>query len=103
MAESEPRKPRETTEELERSVGAKETRRLSARRERDRSLLFGLSVFGIVGWSVVVPTLIGIAAGIWIDAKWPGRFSWTLMLLFGGLILGCMNAWYWVSHISKNE
>jgi ATP synthase protein I len=50
-----------------------------------------------VGWSVVIPTLLGVAAGVWIDGRWPGRFSWTLMLLLGGLLLGCWNAWYWVS------
>lgn len=92
-----------TPSELEKTIGAKEARRITARRERDHSLLFGLSIFGIVGWSVVIPTLIGVALGIWIDGRWPGRFSWTLMLLFGGLICGCLNAWYWVSHVSKND
>jgi ATP synthase protein I len=89
--------------EMGKTIAAKEARRISALKERDHSLLFGLSIFGIVGWSVVIPTLIGVAMGIWIDGRWPGRFSWTLMLLFGGLILGCLNAWYWVSHVSKNE
>jgi ATP synthase protein I len=96
----------ERTEEpagMEKTIAEKESRRISARKERDHSLLFGLSIFGIVGWSVVIPTLTGVALGIWIDGRWPGRFSWTLMLLFGGLMCGCLNAWYWVSHVSKNE
>ncbi len=93
----------EASGEMEKTIAAKEERRITARREKDRSLLFGLTIFGIVGWSVVIPTLIGIALGIWLDNRWPGRFSWTLMLLFGGLILGCLNAWYWVSHVSKND
>jgi len=58
---------------------------------------FGLGASGIVGWSVAIPTLIGVALGVWIDSKWPGRFSWTLMLLVAGVILGCLNAWYWVT------
>ncbi len=89
--------------EIGKTIAAKEARRITARKEKDHSLLFGLSIFGIVGWSVVVPTLIGIALGIWLDSRWPSRFSWTLMLLFGGLILGCLNAWYWVSHVSKSD
>jgi len=93
----------EASGEMEKTIAAKEERRITARREKDRSLLFGLTIFGIVGWSVVIPTLVGIALGIWLDNRWPGRFSWTLMLLFGGLILGCLNAWYWVSHVSKND
>ncbi|MRR57564.1 MAG: ATPase F0F1 [Deltaproteobacteria bacterium] len=103
MADEKERDREGAPAELEKTIGAKEDRRITARRERDHSLLFGLSIFGIVGWSVVIPTLIGVALGIWIDGRWPGRFSWTLMLLFGGLICGCLNAWYWVSHVSKND
>jgi ATP synthase protein I len=46
-----------------------------------------------VGWSVTLPTLLGIALGVVIDRRWPGRFSWTLTLLFLGLVFGCANAW----------
>jgi len=56
-----------------------------------------LGMFGLVGWSVAIPTLIGIVLGIWIDRRWPSPFSWTLMLLTIGVIIGCLNAWAWVS------
>ena len=78
-----------------------------ARRQRaqqeQQGLLFGLGMFGIVGWSVAIPTLLGITLGIWIDRHWPSPYSWTLMLLFAGVILGCINAWYWIdtSHRSR--
>lgn len=97
------RKKSDSEADMEKSVAEKEARRIIARREGDRSMLFGLSIFGLVGWSLVVPTLLGVAVGIWIDGRWPGRFSWTLMLLFGGLFCGCLNAWYWVSQVSKND
>lgn len=103
MAEPVEKDRMEVAREMEKAIASKEERRIIARREKDHGLLLGLSIFGIVGWSVVIPTLAGIAMGIWIDGRWPGRFSWTLMLLFGGLICGCLNAWYWVSHISKND
>lgn len=77
-------------------IGGKAARKLKARRE-PTSIWFGLGMFGIIGWSVAIPTLLGILAGIWIDSTWPGRFSWTLMLLLAGVILGCWNAWHWVS------
>lgn len=83
--------------ELGGRIGRQAQRKLRARRHRDRSTWFGLGMYGLVGWSVVMPTLLGVAAGIWIDGRWPGRFSWTLMLMLGGLLLGCWNAWYWVS------
>jgi ATP synthase protein I len=80
-----------------RQVGTKEDRKLLARREKDRSLWFGLGLLGLVGWSIVVPTLLGLVLGGWIDRTFPSRFSWTLMLMFGGLIMGCLNAWNWVT------
>jgi ATP synthase protein I len=87
----------EVLEPMLQQVGSKELRKLRARQETRQSIWFGLGTFGVVGWSVAVPTVIGVALGIWIDSQWPSRFSWTLMLLIGGLMLGCLNAWYWVS------
>ena len=80
----------------EEQVGEKETRKLRARHRKDRSIWFGLGTFGVVGWSVVVPTLLGLFAGIWLDRNLPAPFSWTLMLFLGGLMLGCYNAWRWL-------
>jgi ATP synthase protein I len=82
---------------LSRRVGSESERKMRARRRGDRGVWFGLGMFGIVGWSVAIPTLLGIALGVWIDTRWPDRFSWTLMLLFAGIFLGCLNAWYWVN------
>jgi ATP synthase protein I len=84
-------------------VGEKEVRKLKARQEKDRGVWFGLGMFGLVGWSVAIPTVIGIAAGVWIDSKWPGSYSWTLMFLIIGVIVGCLNAWYWVRRESRRE
>jgi len=83
-------------QQLEKKVAAKQQRKIRARREGDRSVWFGLGMFGLVGWSVAVPTLIGVAVGLWIDSRWPSRFSWTLMLLVLGVAVGCLNAWWWV-------
>lgn len=94
MNEENGRSPRK---ELERRVARKEQRKLWARRHQKERVWFGLGMFGIVGWSVTIPTLLALALGLWIDATWPSRYSWTLMLLVGGILLGCWNAWYWVS------
>lgn len=63
---------------------------------------FSLGLFGLVGWSVTLPTLAGVALGVWIDRHWPGRVSWTLTLLLVGVALGCANAWHWVEHESRD-
>ena len=78
-------------------VGVREKRKLRAREKKSEEVWFGLGMFGMVGWSVAVPTVLGIFLGVWIDLKWAGRYSWTLMLMVLGLIMGCLNAWFWVS------
>jgi ATP synthase protein I len=77
-------------------IGEKEKRKVKARRSKDRGLWFGLGTMGMIGWSVAVPTLIGVAIGLWLDIHYPGRISWTLTFLSIGLAIGCANAWYWV-------
>lgn len=69
---------------------------LRARRERRSGAWFGLGMMGMVGWSVAIPTLIGVGIGIWLDLSYPGKISWTLTFLSIGLAAGCANAWYWV-------
>lgn len=81
-------------------VGAKATRKLKARKST-QGVWFGLGMMGLIGWSVVVPTLLGAALGIWLDAHYPGSHSWTLALLVAGLCLGCLNAWHWVAKEDK--
>ncbi len=85
------------------TVGGKATRRIKARRTRDRSIWFGVGMFGVVGWTVAITTIIGVALGIWIDKTWPSSYSWTLTMLFIGLIVGCMNAWYWIKKESGDD
>lgn len=78
-------------------------RRRRARAERRRGAWFGLGMFGLVGWSVAIPTLLGTALGVWLDARWPGQRSWTLTFLIVGLVLGCINAWYWIKQESERD
>jgi ATP synthase protein I len=54
-------------------------------------------MMGLIGWSVVIPTLLGAGLGIWLDKHHPGEHSWTLALLVAGLAIGCFNAWHWVA------
>ena len=82
-------------------IGAKAARKLKARRNSTHGVWFGLGMMGLIGWSVVVPTLLGAALGIWLDNRHPGGHSWTLMLLVIGLVIGCWNAWHWVAKEDK--
>ena len=82
---------------LAEQVGAKAARKLKAQRNATPGGWFGLGLMGVIGWSVVVPTLLGAALGLWLDRRYPGGRTWTLALLMAGLTLGCLNAWHWVS------
>jgi ATP synthase protein I len=81
-------------------IGVKVTRKLKAR-QSNSGVWFGLGMVGLIGWSVVVPTLLGAALGIWLDKHHPGRHAWTLSLLVAGLVIGCWNAWHWVAKEDK--
>jgi ATP synthase protein I len=83
-------------DELLREVARKGERRERARREGRHGLGYGLGLFGLIGWSVAVPTLLAIALGVWIDRRYPSPYSWTLMLMFVGIVVGCLNAWFWL-------
>ena len=77
-------------------ITRKAQRKLNAR-QNNTEVWLGMRMFGLVGWAVSVPTLIGIGLGVWIDRRVSSQYSWTLMLLLIGVGLGCFNAWYWVS------
>ena len=81
-------------------VGAKAARKLKAR-QSTQGVWFGLGMMGLIGWSVVVPTLLGAALGVWLDKHHPGNHPWTLALLMAGLAIGCLNAWFWVAKEDK--
>jgi ATP synthase protein I len=77
-------------------VSRKEERKLRARRQAGRSLWYGLGLMGTVAWSIVIPTLLGIILGRWLDRFFQRGPSFTLLLLFAGLAVGCLTAWRWV-------
>jgi ATP synthase protein I len=81
-------------------IGAQAARKIKARKS-SQGVWFGLGMMGLVGWSVVVPTLVGAALGIWLDNHHPGKHPWTLSLLVVGLAAGCLNAWHWVAKEEK--
>lgn len=100
-----PDDPRKSTgkEQFSDKVRSDAERKRRAREQGGRSAWFGLGMFGLVGWSVAVPTLIGIGIGVWLDRRWPGQVSWTLTLLIIGIALGCLNAWYWIKQESRRD
>lgn len=92
---------RKQQDELERAVQQKERRKLRARGQGAPDLWFGLGYFGLVGWAVAIPTVLGVFLGVWLDAHMDSQRSWTLTFLLAGLVLGLLNAWFWVERQRK--
>jgi ATP synthase protein I len=97
MSDESARKLSKNATTLAGQVGAKAARKLHAQRNPAPGVWFGLGMMGLVGWSVVVPTLLGAALGMWLDKHHAGAHSWTLALLVAGLAIGCFNAWRWIA------
>lgn len=92
---------KEADEKFVSQIGAKQARKLKAQARVTRTVWSGLGMMGMVGWSVVVPTLLGAALGVWLDKRYPATHSWMLTLLIIGLTIGCVNAWHWIAKEEK--
>ena len=55
-----------------------------------------LAQIGVLGWMIVVPMLIGVFAGRWIDDSFGSGLFATAPLLMLGAALGCWSAWKWI-------
>jgi len=72
-------------------------RRLKAARDNPGpSPLRGVGTFGMIGWSIAVPTVGGAFLGLWLDRVAAQAFSWTIALILAGVVLGALIAGAWV-------
>ncbi len=72
-------------------------------RKKGKEIMFGLGVFGIVGFSIAIPTLLGILLGTYLDKRTDTSISYTITFLFLGLTIGCVNAWRWVKETGEGK
>ncbi|MEW6519339.1 MAG: AtpZ/AtpI family protein [Thermodesulfobacteriota bacterium] len=100
-----PREQKPHKEHLPEIVEKKYQKRQQARQEKQKPIFFGLGMFGTIGWTVAVPTVLGTFLGRWLDGLHllDNRISWTLTGLFGGLFLGAVAAWGWVKKESGSR
>lgn len=70
---------------MTKQIKEKADRAIKARKNGENVLVEGFKTMGIIGWSVALCTVVGIALGIW--------FKHVLIFLFVGIVLGCFLAW----------
>lgn len=68
-----------------------------ARNAPKSSPLRGLSAFGMIGWSIAVPVVAGAFLGMWLNRVAPQDFSWPIALILGGVVIGGILSWGWIS------
>jgi ATP synthase protein I len=78
---------------LDEEVRRHRERRARAQREGRRSIGQDLALAGVIGWTVVIPALLGVYAGRALDRRFGSGVFWTLGLLFAGIAIGCALAW----------
>jgi ATP synthase protein I len=88
------------TRKPEKPVGdiARQAKRMKSNRDHlGPSPLRGIGTFGMIGWSIVVPTVGGAFLGLWLDRVAPQDFSWTLALILAGVVIGGFIAATWMN------
>lgn len=94
-------------DQFAKQINRKAKRKAKVNRQPDPPFWSSFSLFGVVGWSVAIPTVLAVAVGIWLDRRIQDQHSWTLVMIPIGLVIGCAIAWHWISHeqrqIEKDE
>lgn len=71
-------------------------RDMRGRAEPEPSLGSRLGQIGILGWAIVLPTLMGLALGHWLDRTFGTRVFFSAPLLMLGAAVGFWSAWKWM-------
>ena len=83
----------ENHDHLDEAVRLRQERRARWLREGERPVGQNLAWIGVLGWSIVLPTLLGILAGRALDRYFSTGLVFTGCLLMAGLALGCVLGW----------
>ena len=62
-------------------------------REGDASFWSSVGMMGTVGWSVALPTALGVLFGGWLDGRLDSGRVFMVFFMLVGLVLGCVVAW----------
>ncbi len=78
---------------LSEAVRVRERRRTSWQRSGERPLWRNLSMIGALGWLIVLPILLGILLGRWLDERLDSGIFWSGALIMLGAAVGGYLAW----------
>ncbi len=93
---SETEQPPHAGDHLRKSVHLRSERRRRSQREGEPTFAHYLAQVGVLGWTIVIPGLLGLFLGRWLDHRFGTGIFWSAPLLLLGLALGCWSAWRWM-------
>jgi len=89
----EPRRDSDHPAGLDKEVEKRRLRVEERQRHGERPLLAALAAYGALGWLVVIPALLGLFLGRYIDRRAGTGLVFSAGLLFAGVTLGAFLAW----------
>lgn len=86
----------DSDEKLRRKLKLQSVRMEKAKKERD-TILSQTVYVGTLGLLFILPVIIGVYTGLWLDEKSTEYSSfWTLTLLVAGLVIGVLNVYIFI-------
>ncbi|TCP39970.1 AtpZ/AtpI family protein [Rhodovulum marinum] len=79
--------------DMQEAVRRRAERRATWEKEGERPLWKNMSMIGALGWLIVMPTLLGVFAGRWLDGMLGTGVTFSGALTFVGAGLGFYLAW----------
>jgi len=73
-------------------------REAEGRADPEPSLGARLGQIGVLGWTIIVPTLLCLFLGRWIDRTLGTGIFFSAPLLMAGAAVGFWSAWRWMHH-----
>ena len=80
-------------DEMLEAIRKRQNLRRQWQEEGERPLWKNLSMVGALGWLIVIPTLLGVGLGRWLDATLGTGVTFSGALTFAGACLGFFLAW----------
>ncbi len=98
-----PSEPDPTADALSRAAREALQRKRRAELEPEPSLGSRLAQIGILGWTIVLPTLLGLVVGHWLDRHFATRVFFSAPLLMVGAAIGLWSAWKWMHRQTRQD
>ncbi len=73
------------------------------REDREPSLAARLGQIGVLGWTIVLPTLVCLALGRWLDRLMGTRVFFSAPFLMIGAAIGLWAAWKWMHRQQRRD